>query len=219
MFDAFARRMRDKGLHPVESFIAAGISGPKALEIGPGPGYVGLEWLKRLPGAGLTAIEISPDMIALAERNARAYGMESRARYVRGDCQSLPFKDACFDCVFSNGSMHEWAHPDLVFGEIVRVLRPGGCFVVSDLRRDISLLAKGLGLIHARPAAMRAGFLSSVNAAYTVTELRALLASLPGVECSVSKGLLHLSAVGRKVLSGILTGTMALQESIGDREE
>lgn len=42
-FDVFARFMRDKGWNGVDDMIASGISGGDVLEIGPGPGYVGLD--------------------------------------------------------------------------------------------------------------------------------------------------------------------------------
>ena len=46
VFDVFARGMRDKGWNGVDGMIASGIRGGDILEVGPGPGYVGLEWPK-----------------------------------------------------------------------------------------------------------------------------------------------------------------------------
>jgi ubiquinone/menaquinone biosynthesis C-methylase UbiE len=198
-FDAFARRMRDKGYHPIQAYLQAGLTGGRALEIGPGPGYVGLEWLRRCPGAELTGLEISPDMLRLAERNASDYGSADCVRYVPGDCSALPFASDTFDCVFSNGSLHEWTRPDLAFIEIQRVLKPGGAFCVTDLRRDLGVFACCLGLWTAGSPLMCAGFLTSRNAAYTVAEMEQLLVHLPGVSCSVSQGFLHLAVTGRKL--------------------
>ncbi len=42
IFDQFAKIMRDKRWNNVDSFIKAGITKGNILEIGPGPGYVGL---------------------------------------------------------------------------------------------------------------------------------------------------------------------------------
>ena len=47
-FDVFARFMRDKGWNGVDDMIASGISGGDVLEIGPGPGYVGLEVVRKI---------------------------------------------------------------------------------------------------------------------------------------------------------------------------
>lgn len=54
--------------------LKAGIMQGLALEVGLGPGYLGLEWLKKTEGTRLKALEISPDMITIAERNAKEYG-------------------------------------------------------------------------------------------------------------------------------------------------
>lgn len=61
-FDRFAKMIRGKGWNNVDSFLKAGITRGNVLEIGPGPGYVGLEWLKQAPDSTLTGCEISRDM-------------------------------------------------------------------------------------------------------------------------------------------------------------
>ena len=173
LFDAFARGMRDKGWNGVDSMIATGISGGDVLEIGPGPGYVGLELAKKLSPVSLTGCEISPAMIDFAQKNATEYGIS--ARYVQGSCTQMPFADASFDSVISNGSLHEWENPLRAFDEIHRVMRPGGRFCITDLRRDISPLVKAMMYYTTRPQAMRPGLVTSLEAAYTVSEVTELL--------------------------------------------
>lgn len=166
VFDRFARVMRDKGWNNVDSIIKAGITKGNALEIGPGPGYVGLEWLKRCPDSSLTGCEISREMIKLAENNARDYGFEARVNYVEGNCMQMPLPNNSFDAVFSNGSLHEWEEPISVFNEIDRVLKPGGLFCVTDMRRDVNPLIKWMIYALTKPKEIRLGFLSSLNASY-----------------------------------------------------
>lgn len=67
-FDLFARSMRDKGWNGVDGMISSGIKGGDVLEIGPGPGYVGLELAKKLHPSSLTGCEISPAMIRFAKK-------------------------------------------------------------------------------------------------------------------------------------------------------
>ena len=174
VFDQFARNMRDKGYHPVEALIKAGIRKGRALEIGPGPGYVGLEWLKRCPEAALTGLEISPAMLRMAEKNAAADALAARAEYKEGNCLKMPFQDGRFDAVFSNGSLHEWEDPVRAFDEIDRVLKPGGRVLIADMRRDVSPLLKWMIYFSTRPRAIRPGFLTSLAASYTVPELEAI---------------------------------------------
>lgn len=175
IFDQFAKIMRDKGWNNVDSIIKAGITKGNALEIGPGPGYVGLEWLKKCPNAMLTGCEISRNMIQLAEKNAADYGFTARTKYVEGNGMQMPFPDGSFDAVFSNGSLHEWESPVKVFNELFRVLKPGGLFCITDMRRDVSPLLRKAIYASAKPKEIRPGFLSSLNASYTVEEIKEIL--------------------------------------------
>lgn len=175
-YDAMQRRLRDRGWMETKDVIASGISRGHVLEVGPGPGYLGLEWLKSTSGSTLTGVEISPNMMAMAGRNAESYGLTDRVEYVEGNAMEMPFEDGAFDGAFTNGSLHEWERPEAVFAEIRRVVRPGGRYFISDLRRDILPLVRLLLRLAAKPVSMREGLISSINAAYTADEIRAMLA-------------------------------------------
>ncbi len=175
-YDEMQRSLRDRGWIETKLLLDHGFLKGQALEVGPGPGYLGLEWLKQTTGTKLTGLDISPDMQALAKHNALSYGLTDRTDYRLGSGERLPFPDASFDFVFTNGSLHEWANPKETFNEIGRVLKPGGRYLVSDLRRDINPLARGFLWLGCRPASMRTGLISSINAAYTPSELPNLLA-------------------------------------------
>jgi ubiquinone/menaquinone biosynthesis C-methylase UbiE len=199
IFDQFARGMRDKNMLHYDVYLHAGIKHGQVLEIGPGPGYVGLEWLKQAPGARLTGLEISPDMIALAERNRDSYGFSQRVSYVQGDSQAMTFPDNQFDGVFSNGSMHEWEHPEKIFNESYRVLKPGGVICITDLRRNINPLIKLLIAHTIKPKEIRPGFVNSVNAAYTVDEVRYFLQKTNFGAADVKQDFMGLTIIGKKV--------------------
>ena len=175
VFNRFAQGMRDKGWNNVGSIIAAGVRAGDVLEIGPGPGDVGLEWLKACPQGKLTALEISPEMITMATKNAAEYGFTSRVQYVAGNALEMPFAEASFDAVFSNGSLHEWEDPARVFDQIARVLKPGGTFCVADMRRDVNPLLARMICASTKPKEIRPGFWTSLHAAYTKPELELLL--------------------------------------------
>ncbi len=106
-------------------------------------------------------------------KNAEAYGL--CAAYVKGKAMEMPFEDESFDHVVSNGSLHEWKGPIVVFNELFRVLRKGGRYNISDLKRDVGFLKRMLVLGSTKPKGMRPGLISSLNAAYTVSEITELL--------------------------------------------
>ena len=175
MYNEMQRRFRDRGWIETDDVIKAGIVSGHALEVGPGPGYLGLEWLKKTEGTRLTGLDISPDMLEICRRNAGEYGFADRATYVESKGQSMPFEDDHFDAVFTNGSLHEWEDPVQVMNEIARVLRPGGRYFISDLRRDMTPLLKWIMYAGCKPKAMRPGLLTSLRAAYTPAELRGIV--------------------------------------------
>jgi ubiquinone/menaquinone biosynthesis C-methylase UbiE len=196
-YDQMQRHLRDRGWIETNAVLESGITQGHALEIGHGPGYLGLEWLKRTQNTTLAGLDISPDMQALAKLNAQSCGLAERTRYHLGSCAQLPFGDNTFDAVFTNGSLHEWTNPCGAFDEIWRVLKPGGRYFISDLRRDMNPLVRGFLWWSTQPASIRPWLLSSINAAYTPQELRSLAA-----ETRLKNGETSGAAVGVS-LSGV----------------
>jgi|SRR5690554_1724304 len=174
-YDSFLRQMRDKGWMVTNTLISSGINQGNALEVGPGPGYLGLEWLSKTEKTRLTGIEISQNMIDLATKNALRYGLRDRVSYRLGNADKVPFPDQSFDAVFSNGSLHEWEDPKKIFNEIHRVLKPGGKVLISDLRRNLSLPVKCLFYLGSKPTSMRKGLTSSLRASYLKDEIEKVL--------------------------------------------
>jgi ubiquinone/menaquinone biosynthesis C-methylase UbiE len=198
IYDDMQRRLRDRGWIETNDIIKSGITEGLALEIGPGPGYVGLEWLKNTTGTKLKGLDISADMIAIAERNAKEYGLMRRVEYIQSSGNKMPFDNNMFDAVFTNGSLHEWADPRNTFNEIWRVLKTGGRIFISDLRRDMLFLMKWFLYIASKPKAIRPGLISSINAAYTPDELKELIKGTKLANCEVTGNLIGVKITGKK---------------------
>jgi len=197
-YDLMMRNMRDRGWIETNLIIKEGITSGLALEIGPGPGYLGLEWLKNTKGTHLNGLDISDDMIALAIKNAVDYRLTDRAEYFKGDASRMPFEDGHFDAAFTNGSLHEWAHPEDILNEIDRVVKPGGIYVIIDLRRDMIAPIKWFLWITVKPKEMRPGLITSINASYTRSEIEALLARTKLRGWHVNRNLLGIVITGKK---------------------
>jgi len=197
-YDQMQRGFRDKGWMETPALLKHGITRGQALEIGHGPGYLGLEWLKQTIDTRLVGLDISPDMQALAKCNAQAYRLTDRTEYRLGSCDQLPFDDNTFDAVFTNGSLHEWANPCGAFDEIWRVLKPGGRYFISDLRRDMNFLMHSFLWLGVRPVAMRPGLVTSIRAAYTPAELPAMLAKTCLKDGDVTGNMIGLEIHGTK---------------------
>jgi ubiquinone/menaquinone biosynthesis C-methylase UbiE len=198
VYDQMQRRLRNKGWIETQDVIKVGITDGLALEIGPGPGYLGLEWLKNTRGTTLKGLDISADMIAAAQRNAADYQLSDRVEYVKSSSAKLPFENELFDAVFTANSLHEWSQPKQTFDEIWRVLKQGGKFFISDFRRDMFPLLKWCLWLISKPRAIRPGLLTSINAAYTSEELKALVRDTELSSYEVVSSPAGLRIVGKK---------------------
>ena len=101
------------------------------LELGSGSGPVAAELLQRFPGIRLTATDVDPAMVHRAHQKLRSFGERVDVR--QADATSLPFPTGSFDGVVSFIMLHHTLRWEDVFGEAVRVLRPGGRLVGYDL--------------------------------------------------------------------------------------
>jgi ubiquinone/menaquinone biosynthesis C-methylase UbiE len=146
-----------------------------AADIGCGPGHLVIELARRAPGLRITGLDLADEMLEKAISNARQARLTERVDFRKGDAGRLPLEDESLDLVLSTLSLHHWSQPVVVLDEIARVLRPGGAFLIFDLRRDIPAPAYTLLWFATRavvPQALRrvAEPLSSCHAAYSLPE-------------------------------------------------
>lgn len=101
-----------------------------AMDLGCGPGGVGLAVVERTP---MFVVFVDPDKAALdtAVCHARNNGFARRTLGVVSPAECLPFTDACFDTVFSRGSFYFWKDRAAGLREVFRVLRSGGTAMIG----------------------------------------------------------------------------------------
>ncbi len=75
-------------------------------------------------------LDISPTSVAYARRlNKKALG--KRCFIEEGSATSLPWEAGKFDLVTAFETVYFWPDLDAAFGEVARVLKPGGDFVFT----------------------------------------------------------------------------------------
>jgi SAM-dependent methyltransferase len=125
----------------VESF--AGVANPWklgrlspgewVLDLGSGAGTDSLIAAQMVgPQGQVQGIDMTPQMLAKARAAAEEMGVANVA-FLEGEAERLPFPDAQFDVVISNGVIDLIPDKDAVFAELYRVLAPDGRMQIADV--------------------------------------------------------------------------------------
>lgn len=160
-----------------ERFVALGARG-RVLDIGCGPGHLPLMLVAMLPEARIVGVDLSREMLKIAEEHRAASAHADRVEFVLGDAKGLEFADASFDAVCSNSILHHIPDPVPFLREAWRVLKPGGALLVRDLFRPAdAAAADALVREHCSREPERAQelFRASLGAALTPDEAREAL--------------------------------------------
>lgn len=80
----------------------------------------------------VTGLDFTPDMIEKARTNNNKLGY-SNVEFIQGDIENMPLSDDRFDVVVSNCVLNLVPDKNRAFAEIMRVLKPGGHFCISDV--------------------------------------------------------------------------------------
>jgi ubiquinone/menaquinone biosynthesis C-methylase UbiE len=107
--------------HPI-SILDVGCGGGKAIQL----------FCKHIETCKGHGIDHSNEMIQLAKRTNRKYIHQNRARIVQGDVSNLPFPSSSYDVVSAFDTMNLWQNIGAGVGEIHRVLKPDGIFVIVN---------------------------------------------------------------------------------------
>jgi ubiquinone/menaquinone biosynthesis C-methylase UbiE len=106
------------------------------LEVGFGGGVALYKILKNIHGGFVAGIDYSPEMVKRGKRKFQKSIASGKMTLVEGNVTSMPFDDVSFDKVCTINTIYFWPDPTAGLKEILRVLKPGGRFVVGVGAKD-----------------------------------------------------------------------------------
>ena len=125
----------------VESFAGVGNpfslrrlqAGERVVDVGSGAGFDSFVAAHQVGVSGrVVGVDMTSEMLAKSRQTADALGL-NHVDFREGLAESLPVPDGWADVVISNGVINLCADKKAVFGEIFRVLRPGGVLQFADI--------------------------------------------------------------------------------------
>jgi release factor glutamine methyltransferase len=82
--------------------LAKDLAAPRVLDVGVGSGNLAVTIAHRHKGAQVTAVDVSPDVLAVARRNAEKHGVADRVRFLQSDLLAAVPQGETFDFIVSN---------------------------------------------------------------------------------------------------------------------
>lgn len=116
------RWIERRRLRCIQDLIAA-TRNDRILEVGCGGGHV----LRLFPGADLTGVDVSGEMLRKARRNLAGY----RVRLLKGELKELDLPEGGFDKIICSEVLEHTVDPESIVRQMQRLLRPGGRVVIT----------------------------------------------------------------------------------------
>src|SRR5262245_37841398 len=151
------------------------------LDVGTGTAQIPIELCRRIDQVQVIGIDLAEHMLRVGRENVRRAGLEKRIDLILCDAKEMSARKERFGGVISNSIVHHIPEPSRVFGEMVRVVVPGGLLFVRDLLRppdETTLTALVDQYAAGANAHQRQMFADSLHAALTLAEVRTLVSDL-----------------------------------------
>lgn len=150
----------------------------KILDIGTGTARIPILMCQHQPQYLITGVDLAQSMLIIGQRNVDEAGLTQRIKLERVDSKRMPYPDLEFDMVISNSLVHHLPDPLSLFGEIKRLVKPGGAILIRDLiRPETEQLVNDLvtKFSEGYDARQQQLFYDSLKAALTLAEIQELI--------------------------------------------
>ncbi|MBN1643379.1 MAG: ubiquinone/menaquinone biosynthesis methyltransferase [Dehalococcoidales bacterium] len=124
------------------------------------------------PDTSVTGLDYSQPMLEKAQEKTARLHLKKQPVFIKGDVADLPFPDGHFDCIGISFAFRNLTYKNPLtqryLAEILRVLKPGGRFVIVESSQSSNLLIRKLDHLYLRTFVRWMGSLISGNKpAYT----------------------------------------------------
>ncbi len=189
----------------------------RVLDLCCGTGDLALQIANRSPIEVMQfALDYSPGMLEVAQAKLARYAPDRRVQFTEGDASEMPFESNYFDSVgiafaFRNLT---WRNPlsELALAEVLRVLKPGGRFVIIETSQPNNALLRAIFHAYLRFITAPLGsFVSGHPRAYLYLALsaRKFYGNAEVTELLTNGG--FTDVVGQPLLGGIAALHLALK--------
>jgi demethylmenaquinone methyltransferase/2-methoxy-6-polyprenyl-1,4-benzoquinol methylase len=139
----------------------------RVLDLCTGTADLLIEALGRDPRHSGLGVDLSHGMLVRGAAKLRRGGYAGRAGLVGGDAERLPVREGSFDGALVAFGIRNIGDPARAVGEVVRVLRPGGRFVVLEFSMPRGVLGAAYRLYFRTVLPRLGGLVSGDGSAYS----------------------------------------------------